>query len=126
MVPSARGFEKPTYYFEGKNMKPIPMDNNGRSQLGRFAVGHKLSTGNTRQSRVQHLRSVIADAITDEAARGIILAMINRATEGDVQAAKLILGIIGKPTESDVSQEINDTNFEEVKRELLSRIAETN
>ena len=107
-------------------MKPIPMDNNGRSQLGRFAVGHKLSTGNTRQSRVQHLRSVIADAITDEAARGIILAMINRATEGDVQAAKLILGIIGKPTESDVSQEINDTNFEEVKRELLSRIAETN
>ena len=62
-------------------------------------------------------------AITAEDMQRIILAMIDAAIAGDIAAAKLILSTIGPPTESDTTAapEINDNNFEEIKRELLAR-----
>jgi len=62
-------------------------------------------------------------AITAEDVQMIVLAMIDLAIGGDIAAAKLIISTIGPPTESDTTAapEINDNNFEEIKRELLAR-----
>ena len=109
-------------------MDPSPMGDNGRNQNGRFTAGHKFSVGNPHASRVQKLRSVILNSISEEAVQEIVMAVIDLAAKGDLAAAKLIFQTIGRPTESDLapSPEINDANFLEVKRELLSRLAETN
>jgi len=107
-------------------MDPLPDGNNGRSSIGQFTVGHKFATGNIRKTKACKLRTAILDAITEGSVAEIMQAMIGRAIQGDIQAAKLILGLIGKFEDRHDSQEITDANFLEIKRELLSRIAETN
>lgn len=104
-------------------MAPSPAGSNGRGELGRFATGNKFGTGNPNASKVQKLRAAVLRAISEEDVQGIILTMIDLAIGGDIAAAKLILSTIGPPTESDTTTapEINDTNFEEIKRDLLAR-----
>ena len=101
--------------------EPIQTDKNGRTSAGQFGPGNQFAKGHS--SKGKQLRAAVLRAISEEDVQGIILTMIDLAIGGDIAAAKLILSTIGPPTESDTTAapEINDTNFEEIKRELLAR-----
>ena len=102
-------------------MAPIQTSENGRTPRGQFGIGNKAAVGHS--SKGKQLRAAVIRAISEEDIQGIVLTMIDLAIGGDIAAAKLILSTIGPPTEGDTTAapEINDTNFEEIKRELLAR-----
>ena len=103
-------------------MAPIQTSENGRTPRGQFGIGNKAAVGHS--SKGKQLRAAVIRAISEEDIQGIVLTMIDLAIGGDIAAAKLILSTIGPPTESDAppaAPEINDTNFQEIKRELLAR-----
>ena len=104
-------------------MTPSPTGLDGRSSRGTFATGNKFGTGNPNASKVQKLRAAMLEVIETKDVKVIVLTLVTLAQEGDLKAAKMILDLIGRP-EGDApsdTPEINDTNFEEIKRELLAR-----
>jgi hypothetical protein len=59
---------------------------------GRFVAGNPLGR------RVAEMRQILIDALTDDAVRKIADALVERAQEGSVSAAKLLLSYaLGKP-----------------------------
>ena len=101
--------------------KPIQTAENGRTPRGQFGLGNTAAVGHS--SRGKKLRAAVLRAISEDDLQMIVLAMIDKAIAGDIAAAKLILSTIGPPTESDTTTapEINDTNFERIKRDLLAK-----
>jgi hypothetical protein len=76
-----------------------------RDATGRFVAGNRGGPGNPLGSRAAEMRQILIDALTDDALRKLADAMVARAQEGNVAAAKLLLSYaLGKPpaaTESD-------------------------
>ena len=69
----------------------------GRDQQGRFAPGNKLGTGNPFARQVAALRKAFLDGVTAEDIAAIAAALLARAKEGDVAAAKVVLAYtVGK------------------------------
>jgi hypothetical protein len=69
-----------------------------RQDNGRFARGNRGGPGNPFARQVAELRKVALDATTLDDMRAIFRAMIERAGNGDVAAAKLVLQYtLGKP-----------------------------
>ena len=104
-------------------MTPSPAASNGRSSRGTFETGNKFGTGDPNRSKVQKLRAAMLEVIETGDVKTIVLTLVTMAQEGDLKAAKMILDLIGRP-EGDApsdAPEITDTNFEEIKRELLAR-----
>jgi hypothetical protein len=72
---------------------------NGRDQLGMFAKGNRLATGNPQARRAAELRKVLRDATTEEDVRGVWKALTGAAMGGDTVAMRLFLEhTVGKPT----------------------------
>jgi len=71
----------------------------GRDARGRFQPGNPGGPGNPFSRRVAALRQALLNAVTPEDLQGIVAAMLERAKQGDVAAARLVLAYaVGKPT----------------------------
>jgi hypothetical protein len=65
---------------------------------GRFVAGNRGGPGNPLGRRAAEMRQILIDALTDDALRKLADAMVARAQEGSVTAAKLLLSYtLGKP-----------------------------
>jgi hypothetical protein len=70
----------------------------GRDARGRFTLNNPGGPGNPFARRVAALRTALLDHIRPEDIAAIIKAIIERACQGDVAAAKLVLAYsLGKP-----------------------------
>ena len=101
--------------------QPFETEENGRSQVGRFTLGNTFAKGHS--SRAKQLRAGMLSALEVEDVQAVILTVLAKALGGDLAACKLILSTIGPPSDDAPSTgiEINETNFERVKNELLAR-----
>ena len=75
-----------------------------RDGLGRFLPGHQLSVGNhggrPPRAKEEQLLGVLREAVTEEKLIAMVKALVERATAGDVAAAKLLLSyLIGQPAQ---------------------------
>ena len=74
---------------------------NGHDAKGRFTHGNKGGPGNPYARQVAQLRQVILNRLTEEDLLAITEALLAKAKEGSVGAAKLLLAYaIGKPASS--------------------------
>src|SRR5438105_8971801 len=72
---------------------------NGHEANGRFARGNPGGPGNPYARRVAALRKVLLDRLTEQDLLAITEALLAKAKQGSVGAAKLLLAYgIGKPT----------------------------
>src|SRR5436853_162769 len=75
--------------------------NNGHEPNGRWAKGNPGGPGNPFARQVAALRKVIVNRLTEEDLLAITEALLAKAKEGSVSAAKLLLAYaIGKPASS--------------------------
>jgi hypothetical protein len=69
-----------------------------RDAKGRFVIGNAGGTGNPFARQVALLRQALINSVTPEDIQAVAKALIQRAAEGNVQAAKLLFSYaIGKP-----------------------------
>ena len=79
----------------------------GLDSRGKFAKGNKLG-GNPYTSEIQKFQRCVLTSIKQKELRDVMRAMLKRAVEGDVNAAKLILErLCGK---MDLGTQVNVTN----------------
>jgi len=72
--------------------------NESRENKGRFAPGNPGGPGNPFARQVAALRQALLNSVTPDDIQTVAKALIQRASEGNVQAAKLLLSYaIGKP-----------------------------
>ena len=71
--------------------QPSPNGDNGRRPDGRFARGNAGGPGNPHARQSALLRAALMDAVTPADVREIIEALIVRAKEGDIAAAREVL-----------------------------------
>ena len=77
---------------------PAQTPTNGHEPNGRFARGNPGGPGNPFARRVAALRKVILNRLTEEDLLAITEALLAKAKQGSVSAAKLLLAYgIGKP-----------------------------
>lgn len=70
----------------------------GRDTGGRFTAGNPGGPGNPFARQTAAVRRLIHESVTAEQVQAIVAAMVDRATSGDVAAAKLVLGYLaGRP-----------------------------
>src|SRR5262245_15668521 len=66
---------------------------------GRFAPGNSGGPGNPNARQTAQIRKALFHALTEEKMAVIVDALIEKATEGNMQAIKMVLHYsIGKPT----------------------------
>ena len=63
---------------------------NGRDSQGRFAAGNRGGPGNPFARQTAAMRRAIADAVTGQDLADVAAAMLKRAKDGNVAAAKLL------------------------------------
>ena len=82
--------------------QPLPNGSNGeRGANGRFTNGNRGGPGNPYARRVSQIRSMILEAVTDEDLQEVVQALVKRAKEGDVAAARELLNrLVGRPPDS--------------------------
>jgi ribosomal protein L17 len=74
-----------------------------RTPDGKFGEGNKAAVGhlNAYARQVARLRQAVLSSVTEDDLRQIVQAMVAKAKEGDMMAAREVLTrIIGKPPES--------------------------
>jgi hypothetical protein len=96
-------------------MEPSPSpngDNGGRDEKGRFAKGNPGGPGNPHARQASRYRELFAATVTEDDFRAIVQALVTRAKEGDIIAAREVLNrIIGKPVDTrDESSKPNITS----------------
>jgi len=99
---------------------PSPAGANGRNPNGRFAAGNKIGKGNPCAKKAQQLRFALLRAVTVGDLKAIVKALIRKAKEPDLAAAKLLLSYtLGEPIPVDVLEEIDQlkTLVEQLTRE---------
>lgn len=75
-----------------------PQGTEGRDARGRFAPGNAGGPGNPFARRVAQFRRVLCETVTDEDIQAVARALIVKAQEGDVAAARLLFSYtIGQP-----------------------------
>ena len=75
--------------------------NTQRDSSGRFRKGNTGGPGNPFARQVSLLRKALIACVTAEQIQAIAQAMVAKAIEGNVQAAKLVYSyILGKPTDA--------------------------
>ena len=78
-----------------------------RGPDGRFLPGNPGGPGNPLAAQVAKLRAALYDALAEGDIKDIVRALLGRAKQGDVAAAKLLLSYtLGKPLEADVLERI--------------------
>lgn len=83
--------------------KPSMDGANGRDASGKFTAGNKAGHGNPRAKRTAQFRTAILEAVTPEDVQAIIHALVTKAKEGDVIAAREVfdrtVGKVPVPTQ---------------------------
>ena len=75
--------------------------NGDRDSQGRFAKGNSGGPGNPYGRSVAKWRELFQEAVTDQDFREIIAAMVQKAKEGDMVAAREVLNrLAGRPAEA--------------------------
>lgn len=86
---------------------PSTAETNGRDTKGRFGSGNKFGKGNPHAVRVAQLRTALLNAVSPEDLEAIIQALVQKARQGDVYAAREVLDrTLGKADAVDLSQRI--------------------
>ena len=84
-------------------MAPSPNGDSGRDESGRFTTGNPGGQGNPHAVQVGRLRSALLGAVTPEDMRAVALALVEKAKDGDIAAARVLFDrILGKPVEADL------------------------
>jgi hypothetical protein len=80
---------------------PSPNGSNGeRDEKGRFAKGNPGGPGNPHARQASRYRELFATTVTEDDFREIVQALVARAKEGDIVAAREVFNrIIGKPVD---------------------------
>jgi hypothetical protein len=86
---------------------PSKRASNGRDTAGRFAPGNRIAKGNPVARQQHEIRREMINAVSVADLRAIIRALVSKAKQGDVPAAREILDrLIGKPKQAvDVATE---------------------
>src|SRR5439155_4863870 len=93
----------------------------GRESNGRFAPGNPGGPGNPFARQVARLRKVILNRITEEDLLAITEALLAKAKEGNVGAAKLLLAYgIGKPTASPDPDRLDGQELKHFKEQVAA------
>src|SRR5205814_4344296 len=91
----------------------------GREANGRWAKGNPGGPGNPFARRVAALRKVIIDRLTEEDLLAITEALLAKAKEGSVSAAKLLLAYgIGKPASAPDPDRLDGQELEHSKDQV--------
>jgi len=72
-------------------MQDAPPASVGRDVRGRFGAGNPGGPGNPLAGRVSAMRRAFADAVTDDDLQKIARALVSKAANGDVPAAREVL-----------------------------------
>jgi hypothetical protein len=92
----------------------------GRGPNGRFAKGNRGGPGNPFARQVAAMRQELLKAVTSEDLSGIVRAMIEKAKEGDVAAAKFVLQYtLGKPAQTVDPDRLDEMEWEQWQREVV-------
>lgn len=86
-----------------------PSDNgaNGHDATGRFARGNAGGPGNPFAKQAHQLRAALFAAVTKEDLRDVVRALLGRAKDGDVPAAREVLDrCLGKAEAVDLIERI--------------------
>lgn len=82
-------------------------DNGGRDERGRFTQGNPGGPGNPHAQQVARLRSALLNAVTERDIEEIIEALVKKAKEGSIAAARVLFDrVLGKPLEPDIIERI--------------------
>jgi hypothetical protein len=96
-----------------------------RDANGRFTIGNPGGAGNPFARQVAGLRQALINSVTPEDIQAVAKALIQRAAEGNVQAAKLLFSYaIGKPQPAPEPDRM-DVDEWEVYRETVPMKTET-
>jgi hypothetical protein len=92
----------------------------GRGPDGRFCKGNPGGPGNPFARAVAALRQEFLKAVTSEDISGIARAMIQKAKEGDVAAAKVVLQYtLGKPAGTVDPDRLDEMEWQQWQREKV-------
>jgi hypothetical protein len=92
-----------------------------RGSDGRFAKGNPGGPGNPHARQVARLKSALHEALTEEGIAAVARAMLEKAQEGDVAAARLLLEYsIGKPVAGTTASVIDTAMTEQLMAERLT------
>ena len=99
---------------------------NGRTASGRFAKGNAGGPGNPHAKRVAEFREAIMDAVSIADLKAVAKALVRRAREGDIAAARELFDrVLGKspPVEIEVPAPPPELSpeFQERVRAILER-----
>src|SRR5947209_4844825 len=80
---------------------PVPEPKSNQDTRGRFVRGNAGGPGNPFARRVAELRKQLLEAVDASALGRLVDALIEKAKNGDVAAARLVFHYaLGKPTEA--------------------------
>lgn len=91
-------------------------------RTGRFLPGNAGGPGNPHVGKVARLKAALLEAVDEEDVRDVIVAMVERARNGDVAAAKVILDRTIGP--ADKSPEDAPADLDTVLRGTLRQLPE--
>src|SRR5947208_13713775 len=98
---------------------PAQTPTNGHEPNGRFARGNPGGPGNPYARRVAQLRKVIINRLTEEDLLAITEALLAKAKEGSVGAAKLLLAYgIGKPASAPDPDRLDGQELKHFKEQV--------
>src|SRR5882724_4255653 len=84
-----------TFVLETAAQTPPP---DARDQNGRFTPGNRGGSGNPFARQVAALRQALLDAVSPDDMAAVAQALVAKAKQGDVSAAKVLLAyLVGKP-----------------------------
>lgn len=84
---------------------PSETASNGRDDLGRFGPGNKAARGNPFAKKVAELKAAMLEESTTTDVKEVVRALITKAKEGDVAAAKVYLDrMFGKEVVATIEQ----------------------
>src|SRR5438445_5970139 len=93
--------------------------NNGHEANGRWAKGNKGGPGNPFARQVAQLRKVILNRLTEEDLLAITEALLAKAKEGSVGAAKLLLAYaLGKPASAPDPDKLDGQELDHFKQKV--------
>ncbi len=83
---------------EPEPSKPLVDGSTGRDAGGKFTAGNRLGRGNPHARKVAVLRTAFLNALTEEKLTKMVARLIEMASHGNINAAKLVLAYtIGQP-----------------------------
>src|SRR5207245_6295301 len=101
----------------------------GRDGKGRFTAGNAGGPGNPFARQTARLRSILIQRITDEDMGVIVDALILKARNGDLAAAKLLFQYaIGKPTDAVNPDTLDIEEYKQIyepQKEIMEDVKET-